>query len=546
MAMPWEEYGAQPAESGPWTEYAAAQPQASGPPPSRTEKLTTGLADPIHGAAQLLTNMLPDGVVRAGNAANNWLADKTGLVPRLPEGGVDQQVRQREADYQARRTAGGESGFDGYRVLGNVFSPANVAIAARTPQAVSMLGRMGIGAASGAVSSGLNPITGGGDFMDEKLAQTGTGAAFGAAVAPVVGGLARLVSPKASVDPNVQLLKREGVTPTIGQALGGRWNALEEKAMSLPIVGDFIAGARNRSLEQFDNAAINRAVAPIGKRVDGVGQKAIKEAGDLLSDAYDDAKTALGSFRVDRQASQELGTLQTLASGLGGRERRAFDTFIKDNIQGKTAFTPDAFKELDSKIGTEAARYGKASDAYQQKLGDAFKEMQRIFMDNARRANPQAAAKLDKADAGWAQLVRLEQAGKSAKNAEGVFTPGQFNMAIAAKDGSTRGRAVARGTALGQDLGNAGQTVLGNKVPNSFTTDRALIAGGGLGSYFIDPMIPTGLLGAGLLYTKPMQGLLSGAATARPQLAQPVADALRKASPGLIPLGAQVGLGLLN
>ena len=39
---------------------------ASKGPLTRTEKITTGMADPIHGGAQLLTKILPEGVVRAG------------------------------------------------------------------------------------------------------------------------------------------------------------------------------------------------------------------------------------------------------------------------------------------------------------------------------------------------------------------------------------------------------------------------------------------------------------------------------------------------
>ena len=105
---------------------------------------------------------------------------------------------------------------------------------------------------------------------------------------------------------------------------------------------------------------------------------------------------------------------------------------------------------------------------------------------------------------------------------------------------------MARGTALMQDLANSGQNVIGNKVPNSFTTDRALIAGGGLGAGFVNPAIPAGLLGGAALYTPPAQALLRGLVSSRPQAAQPVADALRQASPFLVPGGAQLGLGLLD
>lgn len=513
------------------------------------ERVGKGLRDPIDGGAQLLTNLLPEGVVKAGNQFNNWLSDKTGLVGRLPEGGVDQQVREAEAAYQQKR--GDEGGtFDPLRVTGNVLSPANLAIAARTPAAVSMLGRVGVGAAGGAVSGALNPVTGEGDFADEKLKQVGAGALFGGGVPVVTGAAGRLISPKASTNPNVQLLKQEGVTPTVGQALGGRANTVEEKLMSVPILGDAISGARGRALDQFNAAAINRASGKVGVEVQGTGQQAIKEAGDAISKAYDDALNQVKVVRFDPQFQQDLTQLQGMAQSLTGPMRNRFNAKLQEVVGGRMSGTGsmlgETYKKVDSEIGGLAAKYGKSSVASEQELGDAFAQLQALLKQQMMRSNPNVATQLQKADAGWANLVRIEQAGKSAKNGEGVFTPGQLNMAVAMKDGSTRGRAVARGTALMQDLSNAGQQVLGNKVPNSGTTDRALMNLGALGSAAIHPAIPMGLLGGAALYTSPLQGLLSGAVTSRPQSAQAVADALRKASPALVPLGAQVGLGLLN
>lgn len=537
---PWEEYGGTVA---PWEEYSPAPKSA---PMSRTDKVLTGMADPIHGGAQLLTKMLPDSIVSAGNSLNNLIADKTGLVPRLPAGGVDQQVREREQQYQAQRQAAGESGFDGYRTLGNVVSPANVGIASGLPAAASFGGRVLTGAAGGAATSALNPVTEG-DFAGEKLKQIGMGSAFGAAVPAVTGGVARLISPKASLNPDVQLLRNEGVTPTIGQALGGRMNTVEEKLTSVPILGDAISTARGRALDQFNNAAINRATAPIGQKIQGSGQQAVKDAGDAISKVYDHGKNALGAFRIDQQASQELATVRALSqSGLQGRERNAVESYFKDYLQ-RPALTAEAFKELDSKLAKDVGRYAGSPDAYQQKVGEALAEVRRIVADNAKRANPQAAATLKKADAAWANLVRVEGASKAGMNNGGVFTPGQLNMAVRQADSSVRDRATARGTALMQDLSSAGQNVLGNKVPNSGTTDRMLLNLGSLGGgAYLDPSIPLGLLGGAGLYTRPMQNLLSGAVAARPQGAKALADAVRKTAPLLIPAGSQVGLGLLN
>lgn len=82
-------------------------------------------------------------------------------------------------------------------------------------------------------------------------------------------------SPNASTNADLQLLKGAGVQPTIGQTLGGWVNSIEEKAQSLPIVGDAITAARNRAKEQFNNADINRASGAVGVNVPGAGQDAV-------------------------------------------------------------------------------------------------------------------------------------------------------------------------------------------------------------------------------------------------------------------------------
>lgn len=517
-----------------------------GSPLTRTEKIAAGAMDPIHGGAQLLTKALPDGIVNAGNRANNWLADKTGLVARVPDGGVDRMVRDREQEYQARRTSGGESGFDGYRVIGNVLSPANIALARAMPVAGAISTRMGMGAAGGAASGLVAPVTDG-NFSDEKLKQAGLGAVFGGITPAVTGAISRAISPKASINPDLKLLKGEGVKPTLGQTLGGLANSLEEKAQSIPVVGDLIARNRLAAREQFNNAAINRATAPINQKVSGAGTAAVKEAGDLIGDAYTKAKSQLGSFRLDQQGNSELSNLRMMASsGLEGRERSTFNKYFKDYISQNRAFTPEKFKELDSKLTSDIAKFG-SGDAYQQKLGDALKEIQRAITENAKRANPQAAKMLSEADAAYANLVRVEGASVGAKGADGIFTPGQLLTAVRGADKSVRDRSTARGTALMQDLASAGQNVLGNKVPDSGTAGRLLLSGGLGAAGMTDLGVTAGLLGTGLAFNSaPVQSLLRGLVSSRPELAQPVADALRKASPGLIPAGAQVGLGLLN
>lgn len=518
-------------------------------PVTKADKFIRGALDPINGGAQLLTHILPDSVVNAGNSLNNWLADKTGIVARVPQGGVDQMVSEGEKAYQAQRAAAGESGFDGWRMGGNVLSPANVALASRIPMGATLASRIAAGAVGGAASALPNPVTDG-NYWDEKGKQVGLGAAFGGAVPVVSGAVSRFVSPNASINPDLALLRSEGVKPTIGQTLGGRWNALEEKAQSIPIMGDAIANARRSTIDQFDQAAINRASGKVGVNINESGQNGVRRAGDALSQAYDDALSQIKVVKFDQQFAQDLNQLRSMAQSLTPDMRNKFNQKLNDVIGGRMSgngsMLGETYKKVDSEIGGLAAKFGKSSVASESELGDAFAQLQNLLKQQAMRTNPQAADALKAADAGWANLVRVEGAAKAGKNADGMFTPAQLNSAIQQADGSVRGRAVARGTALMQDLATAGQNVIGNKVPNSFTTDRALIAGGGLGAGLVNPAIPAGLLGGAALYAPQVQSLLRGLIGSRPQSAQAVSDALRQASPFLVPGGAQVGLGLLD
>ncbi|MCB1717174.1 MAG: hypothetical protein KDK05_18775 [Candidatus Competibacteraceae bacterium] len=529
----------------------SAKPAApSAEPITRTDKLVMGMTDPIQGGAQLLTHMLPAGVVQAGNDLNNWIADKTGLVAKLPAGGIEQQTQEREKAYQAQRAAAGESGFDGWRTIGNVASPANAALAARGLGAATTGARVLGGAVTGAVSAALNPVIGG-DFASEKAKQMGVGATFGAAMPAITAGFGRLVSPRASINPDLQAMREAGVNPTIGQALGGRWNAAEEKLTGIPLVGDMVARARGNAQQQFNNAAINKVGEPIGVRVNGIGQGAVKEMGDAASAAQEAAKNMLGPFRLDTQGAAELANVRQMVGSIAdNRVRGTVNQALKtlDNQFGSNGvLLPDSYKMLQSRLTKDAARMTGASDAYQQQGGEALQEIGRILQESARRQNPAFDDAMRAANEAWAKLVRIEGAATAAKGTEGVFTPGQLLTAVRGADTSVRDRATARGTGLLQDFATSAQNVLGNKVPDSGTAGRT-IPSMLLGAFgFANPYaVAAGLLGGSAMYTQPAQKALVGLLANRPEAAQAVRGALLKASPGLVPLGAQVGVGLLQ
>lgn len=522
-------------------------------PLTRGEKVVQGAIDPIAGGAQLLTKLLPDGVVKAGNRLNNWLADTTGMVARLPEGGVDQQVREAESLYQQRRAAGGEQGLDGYRLLGNVVSPANLAIAARAPAAATLMGRVAVGAGSGGLSALLNPVTTDGDYAAEKLKQVGVGAATGGALPVVTNALGRLISPKASTNPQVQSLRAEGVRPTIGQTLGGIPNAIEEKAASLPVVGDMISRARRGAAQDLNVAAFNRALKPIGKELpeELAGREAVEFTEDAISQGYESLLPKL-TTKADQTFNAEVQNLRKMVNtgSLDPNAAKAFNRILQNDVLGKfkgqQAITGDTLKAIESDLGSQIRRFSASQDADQRLVADALQEVQSSLRGLLERTNPKNAGELKALNTAWANFKRVQRAASMVGAEDGVFSPAQLQSAVKALDRSKDKGAFARGNALMQDLSDPAKSVLGNKVPNSGTADRLFLSGGAGLAALLDPsgVAPFLLGGGAVAYSRPVQNVLAASVSRRPELAQPVANALQQATPALAPAAAQMGLQL--
>lgn len=511
-------------------------------PVSRLEKVGMGVADPIHGGAQLLTKVLPDSVVSAGNKLNNWIADKTGLVPKLPVGGVDQQVRQREAEYQAKRAAAGESGFDGWRLAGGVVP----SLALPAVSAASLPARMAVGGLAGAANNALAPVTEG-DFAQQKKSQITTGA-IGGAVFPVIGaGISRVISPKASINPAVQKLRKEGITPTPGQVLGGGAKATEEKLTSLPFVGDAIKAGQTRAIEDLNRAVADRSLKPIGEKLpkDLIGRDALDYVESALKSKYNALLPNL-TVKGDKQFSDDVAKLSAMIKNgsIDPKYASAFDRYMRSNVlnkfKGQNALTGETFKQIESDIGQQASRLAQSQDPDARLLADAYREVQSNMRNMLARSNPQASNELKAINTGYANFKRMQRASSSVAAEDGVFSPAQLQSAVKALDKSKDKASFARGDALMQDLSDPAKAVLANKIPNSGTADRGFLSLAQL----LDPRAATLAVTSPLVYSRAGQAAMANMLAARPQGAQGVANALREASPGLGLLGGQLGLQL--
>ena len=516
--------------------------------PSMNEKLDFGWMDPMYGTEQFVDKIVPERFKDAMGGANKWLSENTdGVVDKWPEKGIDQRVKEREAEYQKKR--GPDAGFDGYRTIGNIFNPLTLLPTTKVKAGVNLIDRIRQGALTGGAVASTNPVVEE-DFWEGKRNQTGAGLLAGGAVPIVTGAASRMISPNSTRNADLNLLKKEGVKPTVGQTLGGNWNKAEEKMTSWPIMGDFINSARGRAQKDFNEAAINRASGKVGVNVKGTGHDAVKEAGDAISATYAKAIDQIKIVKFDDKFAGDINKLKVIAEKLTPSMRAKFNKELNERVgerfRGTRSMEGGTYKQVDSELGTLSARWKASPDAAQKEFGDAIFELKKVFHQAARRSNPKALKGLDAADKAYANLIRVELAAKGAKGADGVFTPNKLNTAIGQADDTIRDRGSSHGTALMQDLSRAGQKVLGNKVPNSFSADRALYAGGGLATGLIDPMIPAGLLAGSAAYTAPGQSLLRGLVNSRPDVAQPIGKAIRKFSPSLVPAAAQAANEEIN
>ncbi len=382
-----------------------------------------------------------------------------------------------QSDEQAYQAARGEKGMDWPRLGGQMINPVNLGLAAltKTPPGASLPMRMGMSGVGGAMMGWVAPVYG--DATREG--QAAAGGVGGVVAAPIAGGVARVVKP--NVSPAVAQLKAEGVTPTVGQAMGGALRKVEDRFTSFPIMGDAIDSARKHGMDQFQTAAYNRALKPIGQKAGSeVGHEGMIKVHKALSDAYDDLLPKM-SFKPDAQHTQEIAQLRAAIRPLGG-SAKIFDNVMNDvkamatpqgNMSGET------FKLVEEKLGKEITALMKDPSYEKGKIAEALQQVREIYRQGLSRSNPMHAQQLAKINEGWANYAILRRAASGPQAAQtGNFTPSQLMQGVqesAKRGGQAVGRGkLSEGKALMQDLAAAGYEVLPSKYPDSGTAGRIL------------------------------------------------------------------------
>jgi hypothetical protein len=159
------------------------------------------------------------------------------------------------------------------------------------------------------------------------------------------------------------------------------------------------------------------------------------------------------------------------------------------------------------------------------------------FRSGLERSNPNYAQELGDINKAYANYARLRDAGSRQGSLEGKITPAQLGAAVRNQDRTVGKRAYSEGSALMQDLSDAGKQSLSSQYPDSGTTGRLLAGlltgGAAAGAATVSP-VAVGVAGLSTLpYLPGGRQAMAALLARRPELAKPVADAVRKYSPAL-------------
>lgn len=485
-----------------------------------------GVKDVLDGTAQFAAHALPSSVINAGQTATDAINNLAGtkLLSGASPQQVDKSIEDSNKQYDLYREQQGLKGFDGGRLIGNVAGAIPISMVVPGAGPAGVIANVGRGALAGALNSAVMPVTTPGDYWQQKRDQVKLGAGVGAATGPVAPLINKMISPNISQD--VQFLMSKGVTPTPGQLLGQTVAKNEDKLSSVPIVGDMIKNSQRRTFQEFNTAAYNDALAPIGQKVTTteVGHKGVQAVQQQISDAYDTLLPKL-NWQVDAQVANDIGALRQQATQLPANEAKYFDNLIQEKIKGQAgsgSMSGEAYKTLDSSLGADSRNFGKSGDAYQQKLGGLIADLRTSMRGALDRSNPQFQGDLKAIDTAQANYYRLQNAAAQARDGSGVFTPAQLQAAVRATDTSRNKAQFATGNALMQDLSGAGRRVLGTAYPDSGTAGRYFLPTM-LGASAVAPKAAIAAAAGALPYTRVGQKLLAQALTQRPASAPQIA-----------------------
>jgi len=310
---------------------------------------------------------------------------------------------------------------------------------------------------------------------------------------------------------DAKALLKEGVPLTAGQTLGGAAKKIEDSLSSIPFGGNSVLAAQDRAKKGFNTLVLNRALVPLGKKLDKniAGNEAYAQAKKIIDRSYKDIlpKLKVGEEGIISFNKGLEDLFNTMRPDDATNLKRILKTIGRDRIKltNKTnilvgEIDGQQLKSIESALGEKASRLMGGGDA-QRSLAYGLFETQKILRNSIKASNPKDAKILEATNMAFKNLLPVTNAVVKSQLQDGMFTPGQLMQGIKASDKSVRKQTTATSQAPLQDLAQSGQRVIGNTLPNSGTADRIMTAqtlqrlagtgamGGGVATGAVDPML---------------------------------------------------------
>lgn len=426
----------------------------------------------------------PYGVAGYGIGAGQFLSGNT-----LDNLAADPERARLAMDVAAQQSPTGTAlGTVSGGVLGSILGEVALARAGMAPGvARSLIADTGYGAANGA---GMADAQGQSRTANALLGAVyaGGGNIAGRTVGRGVNAFGRGVQNSAtrSTINNVGDLTVGQVYGQSGR-VGGALRGVEDRLSGLPIVGDSINAARARSFESFNAKAFDKALEPIGQKLSGeVGADALNAANMKVQQAFKDALDGK-SVVADQPFVNEItqATMKAMSIGRVGPElsENIADILGPHMQQGKNGITGEEMQIISQELRALKAAYKKSEPAMYKRISAAIDSTENAIFGMFRRQAPDVVPKYNAAKQAYRRVSILADAQLAAKNQpDNMVTPAQLNAADAANakkyEGSIK---AASGQRQFRDLAEPAQAVLPNKVPDSGTAGRLLVAGAGVG-----------------------------------------------------------------
>jgi hypothetical protein len=364
--------------------------------------------------------------------------------------------------------------------------------------------------AGNALIGGIQAPTGG-----EALGAAGgaAGAAFGHVLPKVLAQGIPGVSKQAR-----QLMDTTNIQPTVGMAVP-KLRALEEFSTGIPFFGEVTKAARQRSLNEFTDQALTKAV-PGMTLPKGTPLTKLDAANDYVDSLYHDVlpkvlpeklPVGLGSVGNVQQGTSAKAFEEGFKRAKGNSyltdsQQEILDRVYKDRSKGISNYSGEQLKTLDAELGEQIRKYQRGAGT--SDLADSLREMQLGLREGIEaRLPPEYQGKLAEANRSYRELIAINDA--ASKNKEFVTTPAHLTKAIAARDK----RPASKLFGDMPEFSRNAQQVLPESVGRGMSSSgiaTGLLGVGGATALGHLPALAVGTTAAAAGSLRPVQGVLTG------------------------------------